>query len=82
MVRLLLDTDPGINDASGLCLALVSPELQSEAITFPSLMATCLEYLCIVCYTEEERRSGHERQERVLDKPGAARRMGKHTESK
>jgi inosine-uridine nucleoside N-ribohydrolase len=33
MVRILLDTDPGIDDALALFLALASPELQIEAIT-------------------------------------------------
>ncbi len=33
MIRVLLDTDPGIDDALALFLALVSPELQVEAIT-------------------------------------------------
>ncbi len=33
MVRIILDTDPGIDDALALCLALASPEVQLEAIT-------------------------------------------------
>ncbi len=33
MTRILLDTDPGIDDALALFLALASPELQVEAIT-------------------------------------------------
>ncbi len=33
MVRLLLDTDPGIDDALALFLALASPDVQLEAVT-------------------------------------------------
>src|SRR2546426_10720650 len=33
MYRIILDTDPGIDDALALFLALASPELQLEAIT-------------------------------------------------
>ena len=33
MLRLLLDTDPGIDDALALFLALASPEVQLEAVT-------------------------------------------------
>lgn len=33
MVRIILDTDPGIDDALALLLALASPEIQLEAIT-------------------------------------------------
>lgn len=33
MVRIILDTDPGIDDALALFLALASPEVQLEAIT-------------------------------------------------
>ena len=33
MVRIILDTDPGIDDALALFLALASPEVQVEAIT-------------------------------------------------
>lgn len=33
MIRILLDTDPGIDDALAIFLALASPEIQLEAIT-------------------------------------------------
>src|SRR5215470_16590418 len=33
MQRIILDTDPGIDDALALFLALASPEVQLEAIT-------------------------------------------------
>jgi inosine-uridine nucleoside N-ribohydrolase len=33
MPRIILDTDPGIDDALALCLALASPEIQLEAVT-------------------------------------------------
>lgn len=33
MLRLLLDTDPGIDDALALFLALASPDVQLEAVT-------------------------------------------------
>ena len=33
MQRIILDTDPGIDDALALFLALASPEIQLEAIT-------------------------------------------------
>src|SRR5258708_39786474 len=33
MTRIILDTDPGIDDALALFLALASPEVQLEAIT-------------------------------------------------
>src|SRR2546426_5393453 len=33
MYRIILDTDPGIDDALALFLALASPEIQLEAIT-------------------------------------------------
>src|SRR5262245_4171250 len=33
MLRILLDTDPGIDDALALFLALASPEVQLEAVT-------------------------------------------------
>lgn len=33
MIRIILDTDPGIDDALALFLALASPEIQLEAIT-------------------------------------------------
>lgn len=33
MVRILLDTDPGIDDALALFLALASPEVSLEAVT-------------------------------------------------
>jgi inosine-uridine nucleoside N-ribohydrolase len=33
VLHIILDTDPGIDDALALCLALASPELQLEAVT-------------------------------------------------
>ena len=33
MQRIILDTDPGLDDALALFLALASPEVQLEAIT-------------------------------------------------
>lgn len=33
MKRVIIDTDPGIDDAAALCLALASPELSIEALT-------------------------------------------------
>ncbi len=33
MQRIILDTDPGIDDALALFLAFASPEIQLEAIT-------------------------------------------------
>ncbi len=33
MKRVIIDTDPGIDDAAAILLALASPELSAEAIT-------------------------------------------------
>ena len=42
MYRLILDTDPGLDDALALFLALASPEVQLEAITPSAAMYTSI----------------------------------------